>query len=189
MWSDARPAFSASRCNVPPARALFLSRSSHLSSFSCDVHACRRVPPSSRNVNRATEPALALLPATTWAEIVEADVDSGRLVELLLCESLLCTDGPGDCIGWPTALRKSLRAGRGGGVLVSSGYGVVVGRADAFCCCCCCCRRVLEGRRTSEGRRTMKLLMTSETENAGISGELRFLDRARGDFEVCCVPS
>lgn len=32
----------------------------------------------------------------------------------------------------------------------------------------------------------MKLLITSETENAGMSGELRFLGRARGDF---CNPS
>jgi len=133
----------------------------------------------------ATEPALALVPATACAEIVEADADPARSVELLLCESLLCTDGPGDCIGWPIALRNSLRTGRGGGVLVSSGCGVVVDRADAFCCC----RRVLEGRRTREGRRVMKLLMTSETENAGMSGELRFLGRARGDFEVCCDPS
>ena len=47
----------------------------------------------------------------------------------------------------------------------------------------------MEVRRTREGRRTMKLLMTPETENAGISGELRFLVRARGDLEVCGSPS
>jgi hypothetical protein len=47
----------------------------------------------------------------------------------------------------------------------------------------------MEVRRTREGRRTMKLLMTPETENAGISGELRFLVRACGDFDVCGGPS
>jgi hypothetical protein len=47
----------------------------------------------------------------------------------------------------------------------------------------------MEVRRTREGRRTMKLLMTPETENDGISGELRFLVRARGDLEVCAGPS
>lgn len=44
----------------------------------------------------------------------------------------------------------------------------------------------MEVRRTTEGRRTMKLLMTFETENDGISGELRFLVR---DFGVCGSPS
>ena len=43
----------------------------------------------------------------------------------------------------------------------------------------------MEGRRTREGRRAMKLLTTSETENDGTSGELRFLVRARGDFGGC----
>jgi hypothetical protein len=39
--------------------------------------------------------------------------------------------------------------------------------------------------RVSEGRRSIKLFTTSETENVGISGELRFLVRASGEPELC----
>lgn len=47
----------------------------------------------------------------------------------------------------------------------------------------------MEVRRATEGRRAMKLLITPETENDGISGELRFLVRARDAFDVCGNPS
>jgi hypothetical protein len=155
--SDARCVLPTPRCRVPPARALLSNKSSHLSSFSCDVHACPRALPSSRKVHCPAKP-----PASG------PDEANGRRVESLPCESRLCPDDTGGKMGSKrrclrVVLRASLPARRNTAPLTSPvGGGSILGRdlVGAW-------RRWW---RASEGRRATKLFTTSEIENVGISG-------------------
>ena len=116
--SDASRELPTPRCNVPPARALLSNRSSHLSSFSCDVNASPRALPSSRNVNRSTT-----LPVID---------PGGRRVESLPCESRFCPDDTGAKMGSKRlclriVLRASLPARRNRALLTSPAGGSLAG--------------------------------------------------------------
>lgn len=120
--SDASRELPAPRCSVPPARALLSNRSSHLSSFSCDVNACPCALPSSRNVIRSTT-----LPEFDPTE------PGGRSVESLPCESRFCPDDTGAKMGSKRlclriVVRASLPARRSRAPLTSpEGGGSILG--------------------------------------------------------------
>jgi hypothetical protein len=114
-------------------------KSSHLSSFSCDVHVCPRALPSSRKVHCPAKP-----PAS------DPDEANGRRVESLPCESRFCPDDTGDKMGSKSlclrvVLRASLPARRNRAPLTSPvGGGSILGRdlAGAWRRWCSCMRGI-----------------------------------------------